>query len=77
MATRRMTRKQQQESEKLKYTCRDCSNSYDWHEKNWRGELFMCRCKHYTEGKYCKFLSDKQCANFNKRKDNGTDKWMG
>lgn len=74
MAIKRKTRIQAQEAEKLKYTCRDCSNSYDWHEIGANGHPFMCRCKHYTEGKYCKFLSDKQCEHFIKRSDYGTDK---
>ena len=51
------------------YHCRDCKNSYDWHEKNYRGELFMCRCR-FSE--WCKFLSDNQCGKFElKEKDNG------
>lgn len=55
---------------KPEYTCRQCQHSYDWHEKDWKGELFMCRCKHDEKskfGKFCKFLSDPQCANFVKR----------
>lgn len=46
------------------YHCRECQHSYDWHEKNWQGELFMCRCKF---GKWSKFLSDKQCDKFELR----------
>lgn len=52
-----------------KYKCKDCKHSYDWHEKNWQGELFMCRCPYYTGGKYCKFLKDPQCEHFELRHD--------
>nr|DAO06563.1 MAG TPA: zinc-ribbon domain protein [Caudoviricetes sp.] len=51
------------------YRCRDCQHSYDWHEKNWRGELFMCRCKHHHDGKFTKFLKDPQCEHFTLRKN--------
>lgn len=72
MATKRMTRKQV-EKQNLKYTCRDCAKSYDWHEIGANGKPFMCRCQHHADGKYCKFLSDKQCEHFIKRSDNGKD----
>ena len=55
--------------EEPKYRCRDCAHSYDWHEIGANGQPFMCRCKYYTEGKFCKFLSDHQCAHFLKRTD--------
>lgn len=59
------------QKEKPKYQCRHCQHSYDWHEKNWQGELFMCRCK-FSE--WSKFLSTPQCERFLKREDadNGT-----
>lgn len=57
-------------TEQPKFQCRDCWHSYDWHEKNWKGELFMCRCPYHNEGKYCKFLSDPQCEHFIKREVN-------
>ena len=66
MAKRVLQKKQR---EQPKYQCRHCRHSYDWHEKNWRGELFMCRCKFYKEGKYCRFLSDPQCEHFSIRED--------
>ena len=61
------------QKEKPKYQCRHCQHSYDWHEKNWCGELFMCRCKF---SKWSKFLSHPQCEHFLKREDadNGTEK---
>nr|DAT92790.1 MAG TPA: RUBREDOXIN TRANSPORT, RUBREDOXIN, GUILLARDIA THETA [Caudoviricetes sp.] len=66
-----MARMRKQQQEKPKYQCRHCQHSYDWHEKNWRGEFFMCRCK-FSE--WCKFLSTPQCEHFLKREDadNGT-----
>lgn len=48
-------------------SCRDCEHSYDWHEKNWKGELFMCKCPFHKNGEYSKFLSDPQCSNFKHR----------
>lgn len=59
MAARKRTNE-----EKPKYQCRNCKNSYNWHEKNWEGNFFMCYCKHYKEGKFSKFLSDPQCGHF-------------
>ncbi|OUN75122.1 hypothetical protein B5G09_12975 [Alistipes sp. An54] len=50
-----------------KHQCRDCTHSYDWHEKDWKGDLFMCKCPFHTEGKYSKFLSDPQCEHFKLR----------
>ena len=52
-----------------KYSCRDCKHSFDWHEKNWQGELFMCRCKHHHDGKFTKFLKDPQCEHFTLREN--------
>lgn len=49
------------------YRCRDCQHSYDWQEKNWQGELFMCRCKYHHDGKFIKFLKDPQCEHFTLR----------
>ena len=39
-------------------------------------ELFMCRCPHYKEGKFSKFLDDPQCNVFELR-NNGTVGQMG
>ncbi len=53
-----------------KYTCRDCKNSYDWHEKSYdTGLPFMCRCHYHHDGKYIKFLKDPQCEHFELRRD--------
>ena len=54
--------------ERPKYKCKDCKHSYDWHEIAMdTGKPFMCRCKYYTDGKYCKFLNDYQCNQFELR----------
>lgn len=47
-----------------KYHCRDCVHSYDWHEKNSKGELFMCRCR---LSKWTKFLNRNICDKFKKK----------
>lgn len=62
--------------EKPKHACRECRHSFDWHEKNWRGELFMCRCPHHKGGKFSKFLDDPQCKMFELR-DNDPKGQMG
>ncbi len=58
------------------HTCREGRHCDDWHEKNWQGELFMCRCPHYKEGKFSKFLDDPQCEKF-ELKNNGSTEQMG
>lgn len=60
--------------EKPKHTCKDCEHSYDWHDRAHDGHLILCRCKYDVKtehGRWCKFLSDPQCANFKPRTDNG------
>ena len=47
-----------------KYHCRDCVHSYDWHEKNSKCELFMCRCR---LSKWTKFLNRNICDKFKKK----------
>ena len=44
-----------------KYHCRDCKHSYDWHEKDYKGEFFLCRCPFF---KYSKFLNKDHCEHF-------------
>ena len=66
MATRRLIRK-----EKPRHTCRDCAHSYDRHEKDWRGEEFLCRCPYYKEGRFSKFLNDPQCEMFEPKGNGG------
>jgi hypothetical protein len=64
------------QKEKPLHVCKECVHSYDWHEKNWLGELFMCRCPYHKEGKFSKFLDDPQCAKF-ELKNNGPTEQMG
>lgn len=45
------------------YTCRDCVHAYDFHELNYKGEYFMCKCHFH---KYSKFLNKSYCDNFKK-----------
>ena len=47
-----------------KYHCRDCVHSYDRHEKNLKGEFFMCRCPFFTSSR---FLNRDVCDKFNKK----------
>jgi hypothetical protein len=47
-----------------KYHCRDCVHSYDWHEKNLKGEFFMCRCPFFE---WSKFLNRDICDKFKKK----------
>lgn len=44
--------------------CRDCTESYDWHEPDYYGKPFLCRCQHYKAGKFSKFLRDRACELF-------------
>ena len=58
------TKRNEKEKETAKYHCRDCAHSYDWHEIGANGKPFLCRCPYYTDGVYCRFLSDPQCEHF-------------
>ncbi len=58
--------------EKPKYFCRDCANSYDWHNKGYYG-MVLCRCPHHTGGKYCKLLSDPACDEHFELRTNGEE----
>lgn len=49
------------------YHCRDCEHSFDYHEKNYMGEPFMCRCPFH---KWSRFLDKDFCPeHFKKRHD--------
>lgn len=50
-------------SKKEKLFCRDCENSYNFHEIGANGKPFMCRCK---IDKYLKMLNHDFCENFKK-----------
>ena len=74
MAAARRTPAKRTAKEEVKFRCRDCERSYDWHSKALDGHLILCRCKYKQDGgRYCIFLSDLQCEHFIKRKDDGKD----
>lgn len=74
MARQTKIQAQKQMKQATLYHCRDCANSYDWNSRAVDGHLILCRCKYKQKGgKYCIFLSDPQCENFIKRKEDGKD----
>lgn len=48
----------------LKYHCRECKHSHSYHELNWKGEPFLCKCPFH---KYSKFLDSDWCEHFQKK----------
>ena len=58
------------QADKPRHQCRQCRHSYDWHEKNWRGEPFMCRCPYHHEGRYTRLLSSPACEHFAMKEEN-------
>ena len=65
------TARRQKAQEKPKYQCRHCGHSYDWHERDWKGEPFLCRCPYYKGGRFSRFLTDPQCEHFLIREEAG------
>lgn len=66
----RPTRSARKKTETPKHRCRDCSHSYDWHDRAFDGGFILCRCPYddnSKNGKFCKFLTDYQCEHFNQR----------
>lgn len=57
-----MAKKTQQQ--KPTYTCKDCLHARDFHEKNYKGELFMCKCDYQ---KRSMFLNRDYCDKFVKK----------
>lgn len=50
----------------VRHFCYECENSYDWHEKDYKGEFFLCRCPFH---KWSRFLYRDGCTdNFKPRK---------
>ena len=43
------------------YHCRECRHSTDYHEKNHKGEFFMCKCKFHS---FSKSLNYDYCEHF-------------
>lgn len=56
--------KKQIKTEDVKYFCRDCVYATDYHDKNHKGEYFMCKCKFQ---KRSMFLNRDNCNNFKKK----------
>ena len=50
--------------ERHNYFCRDCQYATDYHEKNYKGEFFLCKCKFQ---KRSMFLNKDYCNNFKRR----------
>ena len=44
--------------------CRDCKYATDYHEKNYKGEFFLCKCKFQ---KRSMFLNKDYCNEFKRR----------
>lgn len=40
--------------------CKDCEIATDYHEKDVKGEYFMCKCKYFP---YSRFLRHDYCEN--------------
>lgn len=53
--------KKKQATIELRHYCRECAYATDFHEKNWNGEYFMCKCKFH---KLSKFLNHSCCEYF-------------
>lgn len=63
-----MARRPNIPKEPVKYQCKDCANSYDWHSKALDGHLMLCRCPYKNEcGRFSILLSDPQCEHFKLR----------
>lgn len=41
--------------------CRDCVHATDFHEKNYKGEFFLCKCKYSNRSR---FLDRDTCENY-------------
>ena len=46
------------------YRCRDCQHTHDFHNKNLKGEYFMCKCPFQ---KRSMFLNLDHCKYFKKK----------
>lgn len=71
MAARNYTQRKKPTVEAPKRTCGECANSYDFHEIGADGKPFLCRCPYYTNGRFCRFIDEKQCNEHFKLRENG------
>lgn len=46
------------------YRCRECQHAHDFHDKNLKGEYFMCKCPFQ---KRSMFLNLDYCEKFDKK----------
>lgn len=46
------------------YTCKDCQFATNFHERNYKGEFFLCKCKFQ---KRSMFLNKDCCEKFQKK----------
>lgn len=53
--------KKKQATIEVRHYCRECAHATDFHEKDWKGEYFMCKCKFH---KWSKFLNRDYCEHF-------------
>lgn len=44
--------------------CEKCRHAYDFNSKAHDGRFILCRCKYYTDGKFCKFTRGDGCAKY-------------
>lgn len=51
-------------AEKPKYSCKDCANARDFHERDSQGEFFLCKCDYQRRSM---FLKRDYCGNFKKK----------
>lgn len=49
-----------------KHYCRECVHARDFHEKNWKGEWFLCKCDFQHRSM---FLNLESCTKFKKRRN--------
>lgn len=52
------------EPQTQKFTCKDCRHSRDFHEKDCKGDFFLCKCDFQ---KRSMFLDNDCCENFVKK----------
>lgn len=51
--------------EEIRHYCRECKHSYDYHELDYKGEPFLCKCPFFQ---YSKFLNRDCCSKFEKKR---------
>lgn len=59
------------EKKQEKVMCKDCAHAFDFCEKDYKGDFFLCHCKMKNEKDrwICEFLdTPKICNNFNNKR---------